>query len=232
MPSNQDSFFHTTLRLPLFILAAVVVNLLLFYFIQQMVSSDQSGISDYEDIQFVDFVRLREEEPPPERKRREEKPPEEPPEEKDPPPPEIPEPQSPEPKPPKPNVPQPNIDIPLGIDGVPYVGDFMKSAPDRQPQPPAPDTSGILTEVEPTVRIPPQYPPRALRAGIEGSATVEFTIATDGSVKNPEIVSADPENIFDDAVLRAIRRWKFEPEKIDGQIVERRARQTVRFKLQ
>lgn len=221
-----------TARTPLFILAAIAINLLLFYFIQQMVSSDPAGISDYEDIQFVDFVRLREEETRPEQQREEEEPPDPPPEEPDQPPPEITEPETPEPKPAQPDIPRPSIDIPLGIDGVPYVGDFMKSAPARQPQSSQPDTSGILTDIEPTVRIPPQYPPRALRAGIEGSVTVEFTIATDGSVKEPEIISADPENIFNDAVLRAIRRWKFEPEKIDGKIVERRARQVVRFKLQ
>lgn len=221
-----------SLRLPLFILAALIVNLLLFYFIQQMVSSDQSGISDYEDIQFIDFVRLREQEPEPEQQRQQEEPPEEPPEEEDPPPPDVPKPETPEPKPTQPEVPQPNIDIPLGIDGVPYVGDFMKSAPEQQPQPSEPDTSGILTDVEPTVRISPQYPQRALRAGIEGKVTVEFTIAKDGSVKDPEIVSADPENIFNKAVLRAIQRWKFDPEKVDGQVTERRARQVVRFKLQ
>lgn len=221
-----------TFRLPIFILAALVVNLLLFYFIQQMVSSDQSGIRDYEDVQFVDFVRLREEEDRPEEKRKEEEPPEEPPDEPEPQPQDIPEPDTPEPKPVQPDVPQPSIDIPLGIDGVPYVGDFMKSQPAPKPQTAKPDTSGILTDVEPTVRIPPQYPPRALRAGIEGNVTVEFTIAKDGSVKDPEIVSANPENIFNDAVLRAIQRWKFEPEKVEGQVVERRARQVVRFKLQ
>jgi len=220
------------LRLPLLILAALVVNLLLFYFIQQMVSSDPSGVSDYEDIQFVDFVRLQEDKPEPEPEEKKEKPPEEPPEEKNPPPPDMPKPETPEPQKTQPDVPQPNIDIPMGIDGVPYVGDFMKSAPERQPKPSAPDTSGILTDVKPTVRTSPQYPPRALRSGIEGKVTVEFTIAKDGSVKNPEIVSADPENIFNDAVLRAIRRWEFNPQKVDGQVVERRARQVVRFKLQ
>lgn len=220
-----------SLRVPLFILAAIALNLLLFYFIQQMVSSDPSGISDYEDIRFVDFVRLREEEPERERERKEQEPPEKPPEEPEEVPPDIPEPETPEPKPAQPDIPTPSIDIPLGVDGVPYVGDFMKSAPPPQPRA-QPDTSDILTDVRPTVRIPPQYPPRALRSGIEGNVTVEFTIAKDGTVKDPKIVAAEPENIFNDAVLRAIKRWEFEPEKVDGRIVERRARQVVRFKLQ
>lgn len=219
-----------SLRVPLFIFAAIVLNLLLFYFIQQLVSGDQNGIQDYEDLNFVDFVRVREEETEPEKKPDEEDPPEPPPEEEQQPPPEVAEPETPKPEQAQPSMSTPNIDIPMGIDGLPYVGDFMKSAP---PQPQTrPDTSGILTDVQPTVKIPPQYPPRALRSGIEGSVTVEFTIATDGSVKDPEIVSADPANIFEDAVLRSIQRWKFEKQRVDGQIVERRARQVVRFKLQ
>lgn len=221
------------LRFSLFAIAAIVLNLLLFYFIQQMVSNDPSAIDTYEDLRLIEFVRLREEPPEPEEQRKEEEPPEKPePEEPEEPPPEISQPEPPEPQQPRPDVPSPNIDIPLGIDGVPYVGDFMKS-PEPEPEPQTqPDTSSILTDVKPTVRIPPQYPPRALRSGIEGSVTVEFTIATDGSVKDPKIVDADPPHIFNDAVLRAIQRWEFNPEKVDGQIVERRARQVVRFKLQ
>ena len=86
--------------------------------------------------------------------------------------------------------------------------------------------------VVPTLRIPPVYPPRALRSGIEGIITVEFIIATDGSVKDAVIVKAKPPKIFDRAVLKAITKWKFNPDIVDGQAVEKRARQDVKFKLQ
>lgn len=95
-----------------------------------------------------------------------------------------------------------------------------------------PKSPEIALDVEPTVRIQPQYPSSALRAGIEGSVTVDFTIDTDGSVKDPEIVDADPPRIFDDVVLRAIRRWKFEPEIVDGVAIEKRAREVIHFRLQ
>ncbi|MCS3902555.1 protein TonB [Methylohalomonas lacus] len=219
-----------SLRFPLIIIAAVILNLLLFYFIQELVSGDQDGMQDYEDVQFVDFVRMREEEPEPEPERKEEEPPEPPDEPEPQQQPEMAEPEAPEPQQQaQPSVSAPNIDIPMGIDGVPYVGDFMKSP---TPEPQKPDTSGVLTDIQPTSKVPPQYPPRALRSGIEGSVTVEFTITTDGTVKDPEIVAADPEHIFNDAVLRSIRRWKFEKQRVDGEVVERRARQVVRFKLQ
>lgn len=218
-----------SLRLPILIAVAVLLNLLLFYMIHQMVTSDQTGLAVYEELHFVDFVRLQREEPEPERPP--EEPPEEiPPEEREEPPPDIPQPEVPQPEQMQFDMPTPNIDIPLGIDGAPYMGDFMRTPP---PAPrAAPTRPEIALDVEPTVRIQPQYPPRALRAGIEGSVTVEFTIDTDGSVKDPEIVDADPPRIFDDAVLRAIRRWKFEPEIVDGVAIEKRARQVIRFRLQ
>lgn len=221
-----------SLRFLAFIIAAVVLNLLLFYFIQEMVSRDQDGIRDYEDINMVDFVRLEQQEQEQEQRRREEEPPEPPPEEQEQPPPEVAKPEAPQPERAQPEMPAPNIDIPLGIDGMPYVGDFMKSPPPEQPRAQAPDTSGILTDIQPTSKVPPQYPPRALRSGIEGSVTVEFTITKEGEVRDPEIVEADPAHIFNDAVLRSIRRWKFEPQRVEGELVERRARQVVRFQLQ
>jgi protein TonB len=125
----------------------------------------------------------------------------------------------------------PNIDIPLSLSGTPYLGDFAKStkkgATIGKPSKPVIDTN-----VVPTLRIPPQYPARALRSGIEGVVTVEFTIAIDGSVKDPVIVKSKPPKIFDQAVLKSITKWKFNPDMVDGKPVEKRARQEVKFKLE
>ena len=60
---------------------------------------------------------------------------------------------------------------------------------------------------------------------------VEFIIAIDGSVKNPVIINAKPPKIFDSAVLKAISKWKYNPDMIDGKPVEKKARQDVKFKL-
>ena len=46
-----------------------------------------------------------------------------------------------------------------------------------------------------------------------------------------EIVAADPPKVFDRAVRRALRRWKFRPIIADGRAVERRARKDIHFKL-
>ena len=97
---------------------------------------------------------------------------------------------------------------------------------------PKPATPKFATNLVPTLRIPPIYPQQALNQGIEGIVTVEFTIGTDGSVKNPRIIKARPEKVFDDAVLQAIQKWKYPPEIVNGKAVEVRARIDIPFVLQ
>jgi protein TonB len=126
----------------------------------------------------------------------------------------------------------------MNLSGDPYLGDFL---PDRLATGVGSENVGALapefglgaieTDVIPTVKIPPRYPRRAVRSKIEGIVTVEFTITRDGSVINPAIVQAAPPFVFDQAALRAIRRWKFRPKFIEGRAVQRRAVQNIRFSL-
>ena len=120
--------------------------------------------------------------------------------------------------------------MPLSLSGSPYLGDFSKNALKAMPRT-KPSKPNIDINVVPTLRIPPVYPLRALRSGIQGVVTVEFIIAIDGSVKNPVIINAKPPKIFDSAVLKAISKWKYNPDMIDGKPVEKKARQDVKFKL-
>ena len=62
-------------------------------------------------------------------------------------------------------------------------------------------------------RVDPKFPPQAIRDEINtGSVTVKFTVETDGSVSNPTVIDAKPRRgIFDDAALRAVVKWKFQP---------------------
>ena len=91
---------------------------------------------------------------------------------------------------------------------------------------------GSDTDVLPLVRIPPEYPPRALARGLEGSVLVQFTITVTGSVKDAIVVRADPPNVFDQAALAAIARWRYNPRVVNGQAVERVGVQTlIQFEL-
>ncbi len=57
----------------------------------------------------------------------------------------------------------------------------------------------------------PEYPRAAERRGVEGSVTVLFTVAADGTVSAVEVVTATPPGVFDRAALRAVESWRFEP---------------------
>ncbi len=79
----------------------------------------------------------------------------------------------------------------------------------------------VDTDTIPLVRIEPTYPIRAQERGIEGWVQVEFTISPRGTVVDPKVTSYEPSTIFNQAALRAVRRWKYNPKIVDGQPVSR-----------
>ncbi len=94
-------------------------------------------------------------------------------------------------------------------------------------------SAGSDRDVIPLVRINPDYPPRALSRGLEGWVQVQFTITATGTVKDAIVVNAQPKNIFDDAALKAIARWRYNPKVDAGVAVERVGVQTIiRFQLE
>jgi protein TonB len=94
-------------------------------------------------------------------------------------------------------------------------------------------TAGSDQEVLPLVRIAPDYPARAAARGIEGWVIVQFTITPTGSVRDPLVVEAMPKNVFDDAALKAIARWRYNPKIEGGVAVERvGVRTIIRFVLE
>jgi protein TonB len=94
-------------------------------------------------------------------------------------------------------------------------------------------SAGSDRDVIPLVRIAPDYPPRALARGLEGWVQVQFTITATGTVKDAKVVNAEPKGIFDDAALKSIARWRYNPRVEGGVAVERVGVQTIiRFQLE
>jgi protein TonB len=87
------------------------------------------------------------------------------------------------------------------------------------------------SDVIPLFRDAPRYPREALMNHVEGWVEIEFTIAPDGTVKDPVVVGAQPERVFEHDALRAIARWKFQPFVVGGVALDRRARQIIEFTL-
>ena len=88
-------------------------------------------------------------------------------------------------------------------------------------------------DVIPVVRVPTDYPVREQTRGIEGWVQIQFSVTATGMVRDPVVVAAEPRGVFDEAALKAIARWRYNPRVDGGVAVERVGLQTViRFELQ
>jgi protein TonB len=80
--------------------------------------------------------------------------------------------------------------------------------------------------------VSPTYPDAARKRGVEGWVELAFTVQTNGTVDNVEIRNASPAEVFDDAAMRAVRQWRFEPVVRNGEKVEQRAMVRLKFSQQ
>jgi protein TonB len=182
-------------RIPLIIVTAVVVNILMFTAIEMMVGMKRVRLTDANNVDISNFIRMAEQSRDV-RSRRDPKAPDKPPQE----------------------MQQdmrrlnaaadsnlsgmsidlPDIDIDIGIGG----------------------DIAIARELTPLVRVPAEYPISALSRRIEGFVILGFTVTESGSVTDAEILRAEPPGIFDRAALRAVSRFKYQPQFVDGKPVQ------------
>lgn len=78
---------------------------------------------------------------------------------------------------------------------------------------------------------PPSFPVVARERGITGWVEIQFTVKTDGSVDDINVVGAQPVGVFEQAALDAARKWRYKPVERDGRAVEQQARLRLRFAL-
>jgi len=71
-------------------------------------------------------------------------------------------------------------------------------------------------EATPVVRIEPKYPIQAARDGKEGWVKLSFSINKIGGVEDVKVIEAKPKRIFDKEAKRALRKWKYKPNVVDG----------------
>jgi protein TonB len=96
-----------------------------------------------------------------------------------------------------------------------------------------------MSEVDQRPRVirsfPPQYPYLAKRDNITGRIVLKFVVDVDGLAKEPEVVSADPPEvmeIFQEAALKAVERYKFKPAVKNGNNVLCIVRLPIVFELE
>lgn len=70
------------------------------------------------------------------------------------------------------------------------------------------------------IRVPPNYPTRAAKQGIEGWVRLQFDITRTGHVKNVQVIESTPAGIFDEEASKALQQWRYIPKEVDGEPVE------------
>jgi len=128
-----------------------------------------------------------------------------------------------------PGMPAPGIPGATGPGtGLPGEGTAPIVAP---PRPAKPRTISIgVMEASLIHRVDPIYPDAAKAMRISGEVKLHATIGTDGIVKNYQVVSGNP--ILARAAITAIRQWRYQPTKLDGEEVEVETLITVNFIMQ
>jgi bla regulator protein BlaR1 len=100
-----------------------------------------------------------------------------------------------------------------------------------QPEKGAYNLNELDTKPRVTRRFPPKYPYEAAQQGIEGKVLIKFVLTKEGTVKEPLVVESNPEGVFDEAALEAVKQYKFNPGTIDGKAVDCIIRMPIVFEL-
>ncbi|WP_444911657.1 energy transducer TonB [Microbulbifer sp. PAAF003] len=124
------------------------------------------------------------------------------------------EPETPPPEMPEPDFEEPDLDGNINI-SAPKAGGGVK-------------LSGFSFgegDYLPIVKVQPQYPRRAQQRGIEGYVIVEYTVTTNGSVRDPIVIEAftldgKPTTVFNRAALKSALKYKYKPRVVDGKPIE------------
>lgn len=110
----------------------------------------------------------------------------------------VPEPPPPEPKP-EPKVEPPPEPVKEEAKPEPKVEPKEQVAPPKQ-----------VRNAKPIRKVAAAYPRTALKDGTMGKVKARLTVGVSGEVIDVEILESSPPGIFDDAVTKAVKQYKFE----------------------
>jgi len=78
-------------------------------------------------------------------------------------------------------------------------------------------------------RVEPEYPEEARQQQIQGPVVLDLRIGGDGEVQSVNLVSG--ERLLADAAIAAVKLWRFNPRRVNGQPVEMQTTVTLNFRL-
>jgi len=80
-------------------------------------------------------------------------------------------------------------------------------------------------------RVKPLYPRSAMTKNLNGKVRIKLLVDQDGMVKTAEIIQAEPEGIFEEATINAVKQWRFQPAKVKGTPVACWCKTTITYEL-
>jgi protein TonB len=95
-----------------------------------------------------------------------------------------------------------------------------------EPEPEAPPLPSVFRDIKPVRKVKPIYPREAEDQHIQGRVKVRLSVNLEGNVTDVEVLLAEPPGVFEEAVLTAVKQYKF---KRDGTTYQ--ADQEIIFKL-
>jgi len=203
---------------------AILLNALLFLLLPVLLQPSLKPSSITNRVDHIHIIRLKKEDIPPHKKHKPPKPPEEKPQKKVTTPRPLFTPKLTLPFKLNSRLPAISTDFQLPLtDTIDFNTSFHIGAVDLQ---------DLDKPITPTVRIPPVYPMRARRKGIEGWVRVGFEVDENGSVNQLHILKAKPPGIFEKSVMRCVAQWHFKAGTVEGVPVKTRMETTIRFKME
>ncbi len=142
----------------------------------------------------------------------------------------------PQPTPPRsPGEEPPSIgDNSPGGPGISIPGGSRDGRPIEVPRPEPPKrpvsvSAGVMAALL-VRRVQPEYPALAIAMHLSGTVELQARIGTDGTVQELEVISGN--SILAGAVIEAVRQWRYQPTRLDGQPVEVETHITVTFTME
>ena len=113
-----------------------------------------------------------------------------------------------------------------------YVSEKKQEAREETP-PAAADKNGVY-QVGGTLAAPrrlgnPVFPEPAAAAGVAGIVVAEITVNESGTVTDARVLKSNP--LLDEAALKAVREWRYDPTLVNGKPVPVKMTVTVNFTL-
>ena len=105
------------------------------------------------------------------------------------------------------------VPVPATADALPFAESPAKSPAATAPEQDAKPTARVVSRAMVT------FPEVAIKKGIEGHVVVRYSVQADGTVGDAQVVESVPPGVFDRSAIDAIRRFEFEPAKVEGKPV-------------